>query len=269
MKKGFFTNKYTVSVFIMLAIVATDILLHKGMSRTILPENFTNKREPQLRLGVCTQNLISTGKPWLKAVNTPELILVIDSSTHGFEMDVYFDTSVNKFFVYHDSARLSNITAEDILNIMESRRINASVWFDFKNLTDGNKEKALTHLLQLKNKYKLQDKMLVESSDAKALRLFCESGFFTSYYIPFFNPYQETENNLINRIDSISALLKKYPASALSGYYFQTPFLKKFFPAFPLLTWTDDSKISLVNNLFNRKLEADENIKIVLHPIDN
>ncbi len=269
MKKGFLTNKYTVSVFILLTILAIDILLHKGMSRTILPESFTSKRAAQTNLPACNHSLISKGKSWLKAINSPDLMLVIDSNTNGIEIDVYFDTAFNRFFVYHDSSAVSKITINDILEIRRSRQMEASIWVDFKNLTEANKQQALTRLVELRETYGFRNKMIVESPDAKSLSIFCDSGFFTSYYVPFFNPYQEDENNLVARIDSISAMLKQYPVSALSGYYFQTAFLKKFFPAFPILTWTDDSKISLVNNLFNQRLEADENVKIVLHPFEN
>mgnify|MGYP003445598451 CR=1 FL=1 len=120
----------------------------------------------------------------------------------------------------------------------------------------------------VKRKYGFDRRMLVESPNLKYLQPFCDSGFYTSYYVPFFNPYKEKEQLLNGRIDSIAALLKQYPVSALSGYYFQMPFLQKYFPAFPLLTWTDDSKISLVNNIFNQQLEKEAHIKIVLHPVE-
>lgn len=269
MKKGFLTNKYTLSVFILLAILATDILLHKGMSRVILPEKFTNKRLPQKNLVRCDQPLDIKGKYWIKAVNTPELAALIDSNANGIEMDVYFDTAKNCFFVYHDSSAISRVNAEEIFSVLQKKKLTIPVWLDFKNLFDYNIQQSLAQLSLLRNKYNLQKKILVESSHAPFLQAFCDSGFYTSFYTPFFNPYKEDEGLLVKRIDSISFLLKKYPVSAISGYYFQTPFLKKFFPAFPILTWTDDSKVSIVNNVFNRQLEKDEHIKIILHSADN
>ena len=269
MKKGFFTNKYTLSVFILLAILATDILLHKGMSRVILPEKFTNKRLPQNDLSRCVQPLDIKGKYWIKAVNTPALATAVDSNANGIEMDVYFDTAKNCFFVYHDSAVISRVNAEEIFSVLQQRKLDIPVWLDFKNLFGYNGQQALAHLSFLRNKYNLHKKLLVESPNAPLLQAFCDSGFYTSFYTPFFNPYKEEEALLVKRIDSISTLLKKYPVSAISGYYFQTPFLKKFFPAFPILTWTDDSKVSIVNNVFNRQLEKDDHIQIILHNTDN
>lgn len=269
MKKGFLTNKYTLSVFILLAILATDIFLHKGMSRVIIPEKFTNKRLPQNDLPKCSQPLEISGKYWIKAVNTPALAMAIDSNSHGIEMDVYFDTSKNIFFVYHDSAVISDVRAEQIFDVIRQRQLPVSVWIDFKNLSGHNREKALGSLTRLRDTYQLDKKILVESPHPELLQSFCDNGFYTSFYAPFFNPYKEEEAVLVKRIDSIAALLKKYPVSAISGYYFQTPFLKKFFPAFPVLTWTNDSKVSIVNNVFNRQLEKDSHIQIILHPADN
>ena len=269
MKKGFLTNKYTLSVFILLAILATDILLHKGMSRVILPENFTDKRSPQEAVKRCDQLLEIKGKRWMKAVNTPARARALDSSINGIEMDVYFDTAANTFFVYHDSTGISTTTTEDIFLILQESNIHFSVWLDFKNLNKKNQQASLEYLSSLKNRFRLDKKLLVESSDPSLLQLFCDSGYYTSYYVPFFNPYRENEEELIQHIDTLTALLDKYPVSALSGYYFQTPFLKKFFPAFPILTWTDDSRISVVSRVFNRRLEKDPQVQIVLHNIDN
>jgi len=239
------------------------------MSRVILPESFTKKRQPQTGIQRCNPALQVKGKKWIKAVNTIAMAERTDSTANGFEMDVYFDTARNNFFVYHDSSVISAVTAGDIFSVMDKRNLQAAAWLDCKNLDEQNKARALEQLLFLKNKHALANRILVESSNAAALKIFCDSGFFTSYYVPFFNPYTETEPMLIGRIDSIAAVLKKYPVSALSGYYFQVPFLKKYFPVFPLLTWTEDSRISLVNNYFNYQLEKDDQVKIVLHDVEN
>lgn len=268
MKKGFITNKYTISVCILLAILAVDIILHKGMSRVILPETFTALRAPQTGLLSCSSPLLNRGKQWQKAVNTPALASALPASVNGVEMDLYFDSSANSFFVYHDSAQMSSIKLEEILSTLMERGIHASLWLDCKNLSMENVPAALDKLCKLRSKYALKNKMLVESPNIACLPAFCDSGFYTSYYTPFFNPYNEPEALLVERIDSISKLLKRYPVSALSGYYFQAPFLLKYFPEFPILTWADKAGMSVVGNLFTYKMEAQKNIHIVLYPAD-
>lgn len=266
MKKGFFSNKYTLSVLILLAILGVDVILHKGISRVMLPETFTEKRKPSANKPACPSTLISSSKSWQKAVNSAQMALAIDTALGGIELDVYFDTSKTIFFVYHDSSNISDTKLETVLEA--SRNKEVSVWLDFKNLNSSNVAPSLEHLNSIRQQFNLEDKMIVESSKAELLSAFCEQGFYTSYYTPFFNPYQEDEQTLLSFIDSITYATKKYKVNSLSGYYFQAPFLRKYFPNFPILTWTDQPSLSLVANVFNRQLLADEMIPVVLYPVD-
>jgi len=43
-KEGLLTNKYTLSALILLAIVVGDVIIHRGLSRVMLPASFTNQR---------------------------------------------------------------------------------------------------------------------------------------------------------------------------------------------------------------------------------
>ena len=222
-KKSVIRNKYTLSLLILLlSLVLTDIILHKGMSRVILPESFTDQRSPH-NFTPCEQTLLINGKKWNKAINTVQRIAQLPVDAAGFEMDVYFDTAKNYFQVYHDTAVYSNLNIESILKVYQTRKLTASIWLDFKNLSVENERKSLNYLMSLRQQYNLQSKLIVESSLPQCLQSFCDSGFFTSFYTPFFNPYLLSEKEEVQMIDSISSSLKKYPAAALSGYYFQYP----------------------------------------------
>lgn len=261
---SFIINKYTLSIFILLLCLVIDILLHKGMSRVILQKSFTDKIKPQ-KFSRCEQPLIINGKNWVKAVNTVQSIEQLNMDAPGFEMDVYFDTTKNYLQVFHDSSQQDYTKIEDILKVYKERKLSCPIWLDFKNLFAQNEKKSLNYILYLREEYNLQNKLIVEGALPQHLQSFCDSGFFTSYYVPFFNPYQLTENELLQIIDTIASNLKKYPVAALSGYYFQYPLLKKFFPEYPVLTWTKKSNLSLVNNIFNKILLNDEQVKIILY----
>jgi len=263
--KRFITNKYTLSVIILACCLLTDIFLHKGMSRVILADSFTGKRKPQ-NLPVCSQLLLQKSKRWIQGVNTVEKINALPVGTDGFEMDVYFDTAKKHFESYHDSSGPTRVVVDSILNNYKNKGFTASIWFDFKNLNSFNAALALQKFIELRGRFNLDHKIIIESPVAKNLRLFCDNGFYTSYYIPFFNPYLIGENALVGQIDSITTQIKSYPASAMSGYYFQYPVLKKYFPNYPVLTWTSKSNISLVANMFNIQLKNDPHVKIVLYP---
>ena len=248
-----------------MACLLTDVLLHKGITRVIINKNFTDQRKPAT-FKSCHQGLIITDKNWIKAVNTVHLIEQLAANTPGFEMDVYFDTAKNILQVYHDSSGYSNLSIEEILNVYQAKKLTSSIWLDFKNLTTFNEKKSLSYISSLRNRYNLKNKMIIESSDPQLLQSFCDSNFYTSYYTPLFNPYLISENELINTIDLISTNLKKYPTSAMSGYYFQYPFLQKYFPSYPLLIWADNGNYSLVGNIFNNMLGKDEQLKVILRP---
>ena len=144
--------------------------------------------------------------------------------------------------------------------------MQASIWLDIKNMDDFNAASVLHSVIELRNKYYLQNKILVESGRADLLTAFSDSSFFTSYYVPFFNPYKINEQQIQFWADSIAYVISKYKINALSGYYFQCSFLNHYFPQYPVLTWVDNSSFSLVNFLFRRKINADKSIFIALKP---
>ena len=190
----------------------------------------------------------------------------LDADAAGFEMDVYFDTARKSFLVYHDSSELSQLSIEAVLDVYASRKLKSAIWLDFKNLSQNNQQQAVDYVKFLRTKYELSNKIIIESSAPQWLPAFCDSGFYTSYYTPYFNPYLSTEKDLITYIDTITNNLKKYPVSALSGYYFQYPVMKKYFPSFHVLTWTNNSGVSLVANSLNRLMLNDSNVAVVLFP---
>ena len=266
MKKfGFITNKYTVSVLILLCLLLADIILHKGMSRVMIPSAFSDKIVP-VSLPICDQPLLQKDKHWVKAIDNIELMKKLPANTAGIECDVYFDIQKDHFEVYHDSSAPSTLNLDSLLALYASKKLNANIWLDFKNLTGENEAPSLQEINRLRNKYKLFNQVIVESHNPAYLKSFCDSGYFTSYYVPAFNPYQASESELIQFADSIRNNLKKYPTSALSGYYFQYPVLKKFFPNYPILTWADNASISIVSYVFSRQIENEESIKVILYP---
>ncbi len=264
-KYSFLKNKYTLLLAILLLLLVVDVVLHKGMTRVLLPANFPDNIEVE-NLKPVNKTLSVTGKNWKKAVNSKEAMLALQTSTAGFEMDVYFDTAKNQFLVYHDSTKLSTQTLQGLLEIYQQRGVTSSIWLDFKNLSVTNEQQALQHLLQLRQRFALQQKIIVESTNPEWLQSFSKNDFFTSYYTLFFNPYGMQQIELRIYVDSIAANLRRYNVSGLSGYYFQLPALKKYFPSYPLLSWSDKPSFSLISYLFHQKLTQDSSVKVLLYP---
>lgn len=263
--KDYFRNKYFFGLALLLILLCVDILFHKGMTRVLVPDSFVKNVSPA-DFPHCNNTLIVNSKTWIKAIDNEAALNKIPANTGGFEVDVYFDTTIHSFYVYHDSLAMSSLTIESLLDIYKTRNLTSSIWFDFKNLNYYNHEKSLYAFIALRKKYGLENKMIIESAQINYLPPFCKNGFFTSYYTPYFNPYQLKENGLKKIIDTISYNLKLYPVSALSGYYFQYRFLKKYYPEYPILTWAEKNNFSLVSAIFNRRLANDTHLKIILYP---
>ena len=259
-------NKYKLMACIIGLYLLGDVLQHKGQTRVLFPKDFTEAKHESM-LPQSKSILFNKGKSWKKGVNTKEQMNELNVDVAGFECDVYFDTTGGRsFHVHHDPGIITDYTLDDLLQLYQQKKLQASIWLDIKNLDDFTVMVALQSIIELRNKYKLQNKILVESSRADLLTAFSDSGFFTSYYAPLFNPYKMGMDEMNLMADSMRSVISKSKINALSGYYFQSSFLSHYFPKYPGLTWVDNSSFSLVNYLFQRKIAADKSVFIVLKP---
>ena len=265
MLKWIAQNKYKLMVFTFGLYLLVDVLQHKGQVRVLFPKEFSGAQY-QILPFQNMNDLTKRGKNWIKGINSKEQLNRLDGDVAGFECDVYFDTASGSFNVHHDADKSIGYSLRELFQIYQQRNLQAGIWLDIKNLDQSNDIKALQNLLSLRDQYKLQNKILVESSHAEVLAAFCDSGFFTSYYVPFFNPYTISNDQLKIFADSIAATISKTKADALSGYYFQCSFLNYYFPRYPVLTWVDNGSFSLVNRIFQSKIAANKSVFIVLKP---
>lgn len=258
-------NKYKLMVSIIGLYLLVDVLQHKGLTRVLFPKDFTEAKQ-EILLPQSKSILINKDKNWKKGINTKAQINGLNADDAGFECDVYFDTVAKSFDVHHDADKSIGYSLDDLLQLYQQKKMQASIWLDVKNLDDSNAKLVLQSLIELRNKYKLQNKILVESGRAELLTAFSDSGFFTAFYAPFFNPYKMSKHELKLMADSMVSVISKSKVNALSGYYFQCSFLSHYFPKYPVLTWVDNASFSLVNFLFQRTITANESIFITLKP---
>ncbi len=256
-------NKYKIIAFIIGLYVVADVVMHKGLTRVMLPKNF-----PAYKIdNSFPENknvLLNTDKNWVIGIDTKEMMNKVLIESSGIEIDVYFDLKKNIFDVHHDADNSTGLNLESQLAIYKQRGLKASIWIDLKNLDDSNCSSAATVLSDLRTKYDLTNKVLVESKRADLLKVFSDSGFFTSYYTPMFNPYSISDDEIKHWVDSLSLIITISKVNALSGYYFQYPFLHHYFPNYPILTWAPRDKFSLVNYFSRKKISGKKEIFILL-----
>ncbi|HNP54947.1 MAG TPA: hypothetical protein PKK69_10015 [Ferruginibacter sp.] len=261
---GFIANKYTVSILILAGLLGMDVILHRGMSRVILPKSFLAHLEPA-NIEPRASILNVTDKSWYWGIDRLDLLGKIPAQAPGIELDCYWDSVQNCFFVYHDTDHISNLRADSLLTAYRSRNKNGAVWFDCKNLSERTCTSALSEWMRLQRMFFLQEKMIVESDCLPCLKAIGDSGVYTSYYVPYFNPYQLEEDSLNQLLRSLSSQLKEMPTAAVSVYYFQYPVLRQFLPRYPVLTWSTESNVSVVSLYFNHQLKADSLVKVILY----
>lgn len=249
----------------MLLLLA-DVVSHKGMLRSMLPKKFPTS-SLTVAAPLLSNNLENTHKDWIKAVDALNVLEGLPVTVNGIEVDIYYAASINTFEVHHDPVPTTHLLLETLLQDYQRLGLKATIWLDFKNLASSNSQSALLEITRLRKIFKLDNKIIIESPSADLLQVFSKANFFTSYYTPFFNPYLVKDDDLLHFADSMTVVLKQYPVNALSGYYYQYPFLKKYFPGFPILTWADNTSYSLVGYFFNRKLNNDSMLKIILRPL--
>ncbi len=249
----------------LLLLCMADVILHKGIVRVMLPKKFPaakiNNTAPPSNI-----QLINTNKQWTKAVNTASILQTIDSLTAGVEIDVYFDLAKNDFDVHHGTEP-AFFYFNNWLQLYAKRKLTCSIWLDFKNLDAANQQQALASVMRLSKSYGLKNKIVIESPYTDLLKPFAESGFFTSYYVPYFNPYLISNDSLLTCVRKINVALKNSTVQSLSGYYYQASFLHHYFPRYYILTWGSNDWYSPANLLFKKYVQQKKEILVALYPL--
>ena len=257
--------KYKLLAILILLFLTGDVAIHKGMVRVMIPKSFLNDT-PSSQKVFPEIFLSNRNKEWMKAVNTPDRMNTVSTATSGIEMDIYFDSPTKTFSVHHDINATVYFQFEDLLNLYLKRKLTASIWMDFKNLSPQNQQEALATLISLREKYHLENKILVESSFPELLNPFSDQKFYTSYYTPYFNPYLMDQDSLKAITAQMQNHLAKSRVQALSGYYFQFRFLHERFPNYPILIWGSDDRFSLVNLIYTNFINNKKEVFIKLNP---
>lgn len=191
-EKAFMNDNFLHSFLDILGIYSKDY----DETYSIFSQNYDEKRK---RLYVESRDydlelkqaypFKAPAKIWLHRTNEIKKFEDFSKIYQNYEIDVYFLD--NYFDVGHDGKDTSiNLDLKTMLKLVSKRKeesgFEAKIWLDFKNLDENNKEKALKTLLQISKESDFDIKnFIIESRNYKALALFKEAGFYTSYYLTF------------------------------------------------------------------------------------
>lgn len=174
----------------------------------------------------------------------------------GFEVDVFFNKNNNHFEVKHhisDSDYLLENYFSDFENID-----NKYFWIDFKNLDSDNFISSKVVLDYLCNKYKVKDRIIIESKNIAVLKKYKESDYFVSYWLPNYH----FSGSIFSVFEVRNNILKVRP-NAISCDYHSLHFYTKKFPNYTIHCWTNEM-VEEKDKKRILKISKNKNIRIIL-----
>jgi hypothetical protein len=195
---------------------------------------------------------------WLHRTNTPAKFSKYADAYPGFEMDIVVDSFKMIFDVRHPPVPSQNIKLEDFLQLKEAT--GKYFWFDCKNLTEQNAGVTLKILNQLDSLFQIKNRIVFESTNAKALLHIAKAGYYCFYCLPI-NPEADICNDPALTTKTASLIDTSFTAISADGR--MIPMLNKLFPNCRKATWS----VNPVRNLFQneqQKMLKDSMIQIVL-----
>ena len=141
------------------------------------------------------------------------------------------------------------------------------MWLDIKNLTAGNKHVALERMNEMTEYFQIaKDRLIIEGKDWKALEVFTQDGYYTSYYVTYDEPDDLSEEEVDDCIEELQEIADKEVVSALSfpGYWY-TEIKEGLNRSIDLLTWKHrSSQLQFLLSSVGREMLADPQLKVVL-----
>lgn len=203
-------------------------------------------------------------KIWLHRCNSMEKLHEHIGEYPNVEVDVVFREN-RKFDVTHDEDTTFLLGLEPYFDYMDDT--DGKIWLDIKNLKAGNKEEMLAELDRLVETYRMgKDELIVESSNWKALRLFTESGYYTSYYVSFGKPDDLSDSEEDACIAELQKVADSGYVRALSfpGWWYAT-IKEELDRPIDLLTWKHrTSRLELFSSYAGRQMVEDPQLKVIL-----
>ena len=146
-------------------------------------------------------------KIWLHRCNSLEKLYEKQSRYPNVEVDLVFRKD-RVFDVTHDVDTSFNLSLGSYFSYMKDHE--GKMWLDIKNLTAGNKHVALERMNEMTEYFQIaKDRLIIEGKDWKALEVFTQDGYYTSYYVTYDEPDDLSEEEVDARIKQIAAQISR------------------------------------------------------------
>lgn len=249
----FMSDDFIHSFLDLVGIDAQDLDLTRSMFSPTFNKNrvriFNNKDYDKDLKSQNKFGFIAPSRLWLHRVDEIKKFNDFKYKYQNFEIDTHF---LNGYFdVGHDGEAYSiGLNLEEMFKLavnrnkeLESKLDNpknyeAKFWIDFKNLNPHNAESSLKEMLLLcKRTGFKKENLIIESSDYESLRLYKDAGFYTSYYVPYYN-LNTMDSNMSQQIyANLRNIANSGNVNALSFDIYLYDFIKGANIDIDLLTW--------------------------------
>ncbi|MDH7447463.1 hypothetical protein [Aquimarina sp. 2201CG14-23] len=201
-------------------------------------------------------------KIWAHRVNSTEKLHSALKHYKGVELDLIYDAEKDFFDINHPPAKTINLKFEDYIATLEKSQYPL-LWLDIKNLKKDNETSVLNKLLEIfnKRKYPLQN-VLIETRYSDALPIFTQSGFKTSYYLPY-GLRNRNEEKLQATIQKIKKIINEQPEIGISTNHKDYHIIKEHFPNRTKYIWILVPIIN-IDFLTTREILNDDHVDVVL-----
>lgn len=153
-------------------------------------------------------------KLWLHRCNSLEKMKEKQDRFPNIEVDLIY-RGYGKFDVTHDADTTFGLYLDRYFPIIA--RSGNHLWLDIKNIDFTNYKEMCSALDSLCRHYKVEkEQLIVEGSNWKAMGEFTQKGFYTSYYVPFDNPSELSEQEEENCIRALQHIADSKMVSAIS-----------------------------------------------------
>lgn len=175
-------------------------------------------------------------KLWLHRCNSIEKWEENDETYPNIEVDVVFRPD-GKLDVTHDWETSFGLTLNSYFKKMQHN--DSRIWIDLKNLNEDNDNHILALFEEILRQYKIDKKRIIlESRDWEALRIFNQHAYYTSYYVDFEHPSELDDEEEDSCIRALQAIIDKKTVRAISfpGWWYDE-FKEELDRDIDLLTW--------------------------------
>lgn len=232
--------KRIVALVILLAIAVVAARKARGLYRAYREFRAVEARLPDLPKVSAVAHQRRAGFPtkiWVHRVNSVERAVLMAKEYRGMEMDVVYDSAAGYYDVGHPPTPSLGISLDHMFASVPDVGSHY-FWIDFKNLDDANKDAACALLVSIGRKYGIVSRMIVESTNPRALSCFTEHGFYTSYYLfASSNLRRMSPAQVRDYYEEVKSNLLASKVTALSSDYRSLPFIEKYFPEMDILLW--------------------------------